>query len=113
MAAGVVGFVDADGAVANLLIAARNALDAMVARLAARDYSGAAMQLGPALGAIANAATAVGGTSFLNLLLTKIDWAAAQPAGLAKQLGLAGVRSQAVAGRRHTRLLGSPYRAVR
>jgi hypothetical protein len=87
-AAGVPGFVDAGGAVANLLLAARNALDAFVARLSARDHAGAAAQIGLALGGISNAATAVGGASFLSLLLGRIAWANARPAGLAQQLGL-------------------------
>ena len=86
-AAGIAGFVDAGGAVANLLLAARTALDEVVARLTLKDYAGAAAQLGLALAAISNAASAVGAT-FLNLLLSKIGWGAARPAGLAKQLGL-------------------------
>ena len=87
-AAGVPGFADAGGAVANLLISARNALDAVAGLLALKNYAGAAAQLGLALGAISNATTAVNGAPFLNLLLSKIGWAGARPAGFAKQLGL-------------------------
>lgn len=86
-AAGVPGFSDATGAVANALLAARNALDAVVAHLTLKDYAGAAAQLGIALGAISNAATSVG-ASFLSLLLSKIAWGSARPAGFAKQIGL-------------------------
>lgn len=87
-AAGAPGFVDAGGAVAGLLAAARAALDAVVGLLAAGDFRGAAAQLGLALGAVADAAAAVGGAALVDLLLARIDWGAARPAGLAKQLGL-------------------------
>lgn len=87
-AAGIPGFSDDDGVVANFLLAARAALDAAVGLIAARNYPGAAAQLSVALGAISDAATAVGGTNFVDLLLSKIGWDAARPAGIAKQLGL-------------------------
>jgi hypothetical protein len=86
--AAVPGFLDVDGAVAALLLNARNALDAVVARLATRDYTSAAQQIGLALGAISHAAITVGGTSFLDLLIAKISWASALSSGLARQLGL-------------------------
>jgi hypothetical protein len=112
-AAGVPGFVDAGGAVANLLLAARNALDAIVALLPLRDYAGAAAQLGIALGAISSAATAVGGASFFNLLLSRIAWASARPAGFAKQLGLpASIPNLSMAGNELVYTLSVPGRTL-
>ncbi len=112
-AAGVAGFVDAGGAVANLLLAARNALDAVVARVTLKDYAGAAAQLGLALGAISNAATAVGGATFLNLLLSKIGWGAVRPAGFAKQLGLrASIPGLSMAGNALVYTISAPGRTL-
>jgi hypothetical protein len=82
------GFVDADGAVALRLTAARAALDLVPPRMAGSDFTGAARQIGITLGAIAAAATEVNGLSFIDLLSRRITWSAADPAGLAKQLGL-------------------------
>lgn len=82
------GFVDAGGAVALRLTAARAGLDLVPPRMAAGDFTGAARQIGIALGAIAAAATNVNGLSFIDLLSQRITWSAANPAGIAKQLGL-------------------------
>lgn len=89
-AVGVGGFVDAGGLVAGRLAAARAALDLVAPRMAVRDYSGAATQLGNALSAVAEAVEAVGAgaASLLSLLADSIGWGAALPAGLARQLGL-------------------------
>lgn len=87
-AAGVPGFADVGGAVAAQLAAARAALDLVAPRMLVNDFSGAATQLGNALRAVGDAAAGVPGASFVDLLTTKIRWAAAAPAGLAKQLGL-------------------------
>ena len=56
--------------------------------MAASDFTGAARQLGIALGEIAVAAAKVGGLSLVELLSQRITWSAANTAGLAKQLGL-------------------------
>lgn len=112
-AAGVPGFVDAGGAVAAFLLDARSALDAVVAKLAASDFAGAAYQIGLALAAISNAAAAVGGRSFLDLLLTKIKWTQAEPRGIAKQLGLpAAVPDLALEGNTLTFSLNVPGRTL-
>ena len=90
-AAGRPGFVDVGAVVAGLLATARAALDAIVGLLAARNFNGAARQLGIALGAISDAATRVGGKPFLALLLANIGWGSATPTGLAKHLGLPAI----------------------
>lgn len=90
-AAGRPGFVDVGAAVAGLLATARAALDALVGLLAAKNFNGAARQLGIALGAISDAATRVGGTPFLALLLANIGWGSVTPTGLAKHLGLPAI----------------------
>ena len=82
------GFVDVGGAVDLHLTAARGALDLVPPRMAASDFTGATRQIGIALGAIAAAATSVNGLSFVDLLIRRISWSAASPAGLAKLLGL-------------------------
>jgi hypothetical protein len=82
------GFADIGGGVALRLTAARAALDLVPPRMAANDFTGAARQLGIALGEIAAAAASIGGLSFVDLLSRRVTWSAAVPAGLAKQLGL-------------------------
>lgn len=90
-AVGVPAFPDAGGTVAALLAAARAALDLVPSRLAMKDFTGAAIHLGLALKAIADATIAVGGLSLTQLLDAKINWAAVLPSGLIKQLGLPSV----------------------
>lgn len=111
---GIGGFVDAGGAVAGLLAAARAALDRVAPRMAARDYAGAATEIGNALRAISDAATALGGGASLPALLAaKINWAAAVPAGLAKQLGLpASAPALAIDGGALVYKLGAPGRVL-
>ncbi len=87
-AAGRPDFLDGGGEVAPLLAQARAALDAVVGLLTAGEFRGAAAQLGLALEALADAAAKVGGAALVDMLLARIDWGAAQPAGLARQLGL-------------------------
>lgn len=82
------GFIDVGGGVALRLTAARAALDLIAPRMAASDFTGAASQIGIALGEIASAAATVNGLSFVDLLTRRITWSAASPAGLAKQLGI-------------------------
>ena len=84
----VPGFGDPGGVVAAQLITACTALNLVAPELAAADFSGAATQLGRALDAVANAAAAVGGMSFISLLVGKVAWTAAAPSGFAAQLGL-------------------------
>src|SRR5258708_2647108 len=68
-AAGVDGFVDAGGAVAGHLTAARTALGNVAPALAAANVLGAATQLGTAIRELDLAATAIpGGHSLMQLL---------------------------------------------
>ena len=87
-AAGVGGFVDAGGVVANHLATARAELDQAEASLAARNFAGAATQMGNAITAVDQAAAVVAGKSLLQLLADEVGWGAAAPRGLAQQLGL-------------------------
>ena len=111
---GIGGFVDLGGLVAGLLAAARAALDRVAPRMAARDYTGAATEVGNALRAISDAAAALGGGASLPALLgAKINWAAAVPAGLAKQLGLpASVPALAIDGGALVYQIGAPARVL-
>jgi hypothetical protein len=82
------GFADPAGIVAAKLTASRAALDLAASKMAAADFPGAAMQVGIALGAISAATEVIGRRPFINMLSEKVNWAAAVPKGLAKQLGL-------------------------
>lgn len=91
------GFVDVGGVVAGLLVAARAALDQAALRLSAKDYNGAAIELGKALRAISDAGIKVNGTSLAQLLSARIAWSAVLPTGLMKQLGLPSTPALTVA----------------
>lgn len=85
----VPGFGDPGGIVAAHLAAARAGLDLVAPRLAASNFTGVARAIGTALASIsAAAAKMAGGLTFREFLLGRINWGAAVPAGLARQLGL-------------------------
>ena len=113
-AVGVGGFVDVGGVVAGRLVAASAALDLVAPRMAVSDFAGAAIQLGNALRAVADAVAAIGnGASLIDLLATKIEWGAVQPKGIIRQLGLpATIPSLAIDGGALVYKIAAPGRVL-
>ena len=83
------GVVDGAGAVAAKLAAAIGSLNTAVPKLEAKDFSGAAADLGIALGAVDAAAKLSGGPhQLIDLLQAKVGWSGVSATGLVKALGL-------------------------
>jgi hypothetical protein len=111
-ALGMPAFDDLDGSVTAQLAATRAALDLLPPRLAAGDFLGAAQQLGFALGPLQQATVKIAGASLIDLLGARIDWAAAAPSGLARQLGLPAVPGLSIAQSSLVFALSAPARVL-